>query len=110
MHLAADDHARMIQTTGMVQPMDMLAMRVTNYSEWDGHIAESVEYCYGDPQEMIVNLLIDDGIPLRGNRKNILNPEFRFLGIGLAPHMNANLVAVFTYGTRILERTQLFQA
>lgn len=90
--------------------MDILGVRVNKYAEWDGHISESVEYCYGDPQELIINLLIDDGIPLRGNRKNILNPEFNAFGIGLASHKDANLVAVFTYGSNIMDRTQLYFA
>lgn len=37
--MAADDHAQMIQTTGLVQPMDVLGARVNKYAEWDGHVA-----------------------------------------------------------------------
>lgn len=39
LHLAADDHAQIIQQTGLIQPMDILGVRVNKYAEWDGYIS-----------------------------------------------------------------------
>lgn len=39
LHMAADDHAQIIQMTGIIQPMDVLGVRVNKYAVWDGHIS-----------------------------------------------------------------------
>lgn len=55
--------------------------RVERHCEWYGRLATSVQYGFGMPEEIFAELLIDDGLPSRGNRSNILNGEFRFIGI-----------------------------
>lgn len=43
---------------------------------------ESVSYGRTSAREIVVQLLIDDGIKERANRKKILNPAFTFVGTG----------------------------
>lgn len=47
---------------------------------------ENIE-CGGESgEEIIMNLMIDDGVPDRGHRKNIFEPNFRLVGVGCSPH------------------------
>lgn len=51
-----------------------------------GQIGENIRFGSNDPTEIIINLLIDDGVEARGQRKNILNKEFKYIGAALAGH------------------------
>jgi uncharacterized protein YkwD len=42
----------------------------------------------------VVRLLIDENVPSRGHRENILNAEFRFVGVGVRPHATYGTVCV----------------
>lgn len=51
-----------------------------------GQIGENIRFGSNEPTEIIINLLIDDGVEARGQRKNILNKEFKYVGAALAGH------------------------
>lgn len=62
------------------------AIRVRNYSKAKGMIAENCSYGYNQALDIVMSLLIDDGIPSLGHRKNILEPKYKWVGIALEPH------------------------
>jgi hypothetical protein len=43
---------------------------------------------------MVMALLIDDGIPSRGHRKNILNPSYGLIGVAAGQHPEYRIVCV----------------
>lgn len=49
-------------------------------------IGENCSYGIQDPQEMVIVLLIDDGVKNLGHRKNILNEQFNEIGVSIKPH------------------------
>jgi hypothetical protein len=49
-------------------------------------MGENCEYGSSDPIHVVMQLLIDDGIPDYGHRLNILSPEFVFVGTSKKPH------------------------
>ena len=51
-----------------------LKERIERYAEWRGSLAENMDFGSSDPMEIVVNLLIDDGVASKGHRKNILSP------------------------------------
>lgn len=50
--------------------------------------AENIAYYFKTATMSIVNLIVDDNVPDRGHRVNLLNPEWTHIGIGLGLHAN----------------------
>ncbi|UCG89428.1 MAG: CAP domain-containing protein [Gemmatimonadota bacterium] len=75
------------------QPWD----RVDRYGDWEAAIAENVAYGYDTARDVVTQLLVDDGVPERSHRANILNPELRVVGVACGPHSGYGIVCVMTY-------------
>jgi hypothetical protein len=60
--------------------------RIEKYGEWDICSAEDITYGSFEARQIVIFLLIDDGVSDRSHRKNILNPCFRFAGIAFGKH------------------------
>eukprot|EP01035_Chromulina_nebulosa_P018236 gene18236-23908_t len=54
--------------------------RVERYGQWRGSLGENMDFGTNKPSDIITNLLIDDGVSTRGHRKNLLNPDYKFVG------------------------------
>jgi uncharacterized protein YkwD len=52
---------------------------------------ETVSAGPGTARDHVIALLIDDGVPDRGHRSALLDPSYRSLGNGLAPHPIGNV-------------------
>ena len=51
--------------------------RQSKYVKVEGNSGENIDYGEKDPQDVIIALMCDDGIPGRGHRKNIFNKQFK---------------------------------
>lgn len=71
---------------------------------WQGSAGENIQYGGRDAREVVAQLLIDDGVPGRGHRKNILNPRFRVVGIGCGRHARFRSVCVIDFAAGYLEK------
>jgi len=60
--------------------------RIEKYGEWDICSAEDITYGSFEARQIVIALLIDDGVLERSHRKNILNPCFRFAGVANGTH------------------------
>jgi uncharacterized protein YkwD len=60
--------------------------RIEKYGEWNICSAEDITYGSFEARQVVIFLLIDDGVPGRSHRKNILNPCFRFAGVAFGNH------------------------
>ena len=109
MNRAAQDHADDSGENGSVGIVDSngstMSDRIERYSQWEGQIGESCSYreIYDGGHEIVLALLIDDGVWNRGNRNNIFNPEFNYVGIGLAKHSVYGQICVMDYATSVTE-------
>lgn len=56
--------------------------RMGRYGQWGGAVAENCAYGRKIAREIVVQLLVDDGVLNRGHRMNIMRTDFRKVGIG----------------------------
>lgn len=75
-------------------------VRVRNYSNAKGLIAENCSYGHDQALDIVMSLLIDDGIPSLGHRKNILEPKYRWVGIAIEPHQGYEVNCVMDFAEK----------
>lgn len=66
-------------------------------------VGENIYYGEYTPAEIVLQLLIDEGIEDLGHRDNILNPRFNSIGVSIKPHKNFAYNCVMSFG--LLPRT-----
>ena len=54
------------------------------------------------PEEAVLRLVVDDGVPTRGHRTNIFNDEFKLIGIGLHDHPTYTDLIVLNFAGGII--------
>ncbi|CAK63551.1 unnamed protein product (macronuclear) [Paramecium tetraurelia] len=74
-----------------------LSDRIERYGEWNGKIGENISYGQKNGQDVIIQLLIDDGVGSRGHRKNCFSPDFYLVGIAAGDHKQYQTQCVFDF-------------
>jgi len=72
-----------------------------------GLVAENLSYGYAEAIDIVISLLIDDGIRDLGHRRNMLNPQFNSAGVAIRPHKTYRISCVIDFGSR--SRSELNQ-
>jgi hypothetical protein len=98
---ACKDHANDIGEKGLATHEGSddknISDRIEKYCEWDGATAESLDFGFKTAENIIINLLIDDGVKDRYQRLNLFNEKFKYIGIGAANHRDYGICVVIGY-------------
>jgi len=98
LHAAAWDHVMDQGPTGQTGHVgangSTFKDRILRRGEQPGLIGEVIMYGDETPRMAVIQLVIDDGVPDRGHRKNIFNPEFKVAGAAIGPHRGYGTMTV----------------
>ncbi|HPF51747.1 MAG TPA: CAP domain-containing protein [Draconibacterium sp.] len=88
--MAARDHQRDQQRSGKTGHVgnngSKMKDRVEKYGRWLHLIGENIAYGNTSARQIVVFLLIDDGVKDRGHRSTLLNPDFSLVGVACGSH------------------------
>jgi uncharacterized protein YkwD len=101
MSLASRDHANDQGISGKVghtgSDKSSFESRLKRYGKWDITIGENIDYGNETARDIVISLLVDDGVPSRGHRKNLLESQFAVVGVACGKHKEYRTMCVIDY-------------
>jgi uncharacterized protein YkwD len=75
--------------------------RIKNFLKPPGGygFAENCAYGYSTGNDIVMQLLIDEGVPALGHRTNMLSPKFDLIGVAIQPHKTYRFNCVQDFAT-----------
>ena len=61
------------------------------------HKGENIDYGNSSAEDIVVSLVIDDGVPSRGHLQNIMNSSYRRAGAAIGPHKTYRFMCVIDF-------------
>ncbi len=78
--------------------------RVNSYGRWSDKIGETISYGRSDARDVVIQLIVDDGLTDRGHRDNIFDPAFRVVGVACGEHSKYRAMCVTTFAAGYAEK------
>lgn len=105
---AADDLVAEQSETGTVghfgRASGGMRERIERHGKWQGEIGENIGYGPDEARLMVMQLIIDDGVPGRGHRKNFFNHAFGTAGVACGPHSLFGFMCAIDFASGFNER------
>lgn len=99
--LAARDHVKDQDKKGAIghtgSDGSQAHQRASRYGNWLGIMGENISYGENTPRDVVLALIVDDGVPDRGHRTNLFNPEFRVVGVACGNHARYRSMCVMDF-------------
>ncbi|OHD18884.1 MAG: hypothetical protein A2Y38_14560 [Spirochaetes bacterium GWB1_59_5] len=106
--LAAMDHAKDQGSTGQTghsgSDRSTMGQRVERYGAWQKTAGENIAYGAESARDVVIQLIVDDGVVSRGHRTNIFNAEFLVVGIAFGKHPGYRTICVQDFAGGYTER------
>ena len=83
---------------------ESLGERLRRHGAFASLMAEDISYGYATPREVVLQLIVDSGVPSRGHRANIFNPAFREAGVACGPHRLYGAMCVVDFAGALMRR------
>ncbi len=105
---AAVDHVKDQSKTGKTghfgKDRSSSKERIERYGKWNVRIAENIAYGGNTARQIMIYLLVDDGVSDRGHRKNFLHPDFKLVGVATGSHPFYNNMCVMDFAGGMTEK------
>ena len=109
---AAADLVKDIGERGVVSHQDrdglFVSGRIEKYCEWESCANEVIEVSSKNAQDILVSLLVDDGIRNRLDRRALFQYTYNYVGIACGPHLEYEIVTVIVFAGGIRQKGTLF--
>ena len=105
---AAEDHVKDQSKTGQTghrgSDRTYSKERIERYGTWNIRIAENIAYGGITAQQVVIYLLIDDGVGDRGHRKTFLHPDYKEVGVATGKHPGYRTMSVMEFAGEFKNR------
>lgn len=73
---------------------------IAKYGSFTGSLNRAMDFGGEDPEQVLINLIVCDGDPNRGNRESLLSTDLKFIGVANSKH------STYRYCTLIISCTK----
>lgn len=80
--------------------------RAAKFGQWLGYYGENVDYGNSMGEDIVLSLVVDDGVDGRGHRHNTLNPNFRVAGVCIGSHAGYRNMCVIDFASGYIEKNR----
>ena len=105
---AAADHVADIGPKGLMShdgsAGEDMQGRIARYGARFDYLGETISFGPSEARAVVIDLLVDDGVPGRGHRKILLDPRFRFVGAACGSHAVYRTMCVLDFARQWEEK------
>jgi hypothetical protein len=100
----AADQARTGRTGHDASDGSRADSRISRYGRWERSAGENISYGPSRAAEIVIQLAVDDGVPDRGHRRNLLQSRFGVVGVAIDSHPAFGTTCVIDFAGAYTDR------